>query len=198
VLSRPFAVHSAGALASWPRLVLAGWTLDLAALKSLLPGWVSVKTERGPRLHPDGDRAVALNRQPSILTLSSRLARLCRWLAGVIGLLTLCEYAFVGIPALTNGCSASQPAGGHLPSGPHAPDTRCVSCCWRRDWRTPAARARRGDVGRSAILGSLVTTVSVAAMLSYFIRPLRNHGGGADDDGVPDRGRVAILGVRWY
>jgi len=35
VLSRPFAVQSAGALAVlFGGLVLAGWTLDLAALKS--------------------------------------------------------------------------------------------------------------------------------------------------------------------
>ena len=51
------------------------------------------ETQYGGRLHPDGDCAVGLlNSQLS--TILSRLSRFCALFAGLIGLLSLGEYAF--------------------------------------------------------------------------------------------------------
>ena len=78
MLSRPFAVQSAGALAVLVGgLVLAGWTLDLAALKSLLPGWVSVKPNAALAFILTGVALLLSTINPQFSTASSRLARPC-------------------------------------------------------------------------------------------------------------------------
>jgi PAS domain S-box-containing protein len=199
VLSRPFAVQSAGALAVLAGgLVLAGWTLDLAALKSLLPGWVSVKPNAALAFILTGIALWLSTVNPQFSTLSSRLARLCRWLAGVIGLLTLCEYAFGWNPGFDQWLFR-EPAGavGTSHPGRMAPDTAlCFMLLAAGLENACGSRKTRRTLVALAILGSLVTTVSVAAMLSYFSSALRNHGGwGLTMMAFPTAAVFAILGV---
>jgi PAS domain S-box-containing protein len=199
MLSRPFAVQSAGALAVLVGgLVLAGWTLDIAALKSLLPNWVSVKPNTALAFILTGIAVLLSTINPQFSTASSRLARLCGWLAGLIGLLTLCEYAFGWNPGFDQWLF-HEPAGavGTSHPGRMAPDTALcflllaagleIACGSRKTRRTPVALA---------ILGSLVTTVTVAAMLSYFTSALRTYGWrDLTMMAVPTAAVFAVLGV---
>jgi PAS domain S-box-containing protein len=199
VLSRPFAVQSAGALAVLAGgLVLAGWTLDLAALKSLLPGWVSVKPNAALAFILTGIALLLSTINPQFSTASSRLARLCGWLAGLIGLLTLCEYAFGWNPGFDQWLFG-EPADavGTSHPGRMAPDTALCfmllaaglenACGSRKTSRTLVALA---------ILGSLVTTVALAAMPSHFTSALRNHGWwGLTMMPLPNAVVLAVLGV---
>ncbi len=80
-------------------MVLAGWAFDIAVLKSILPGWVSMKANTafcfiltGVALLLTAIPPVTLN--PKRAVFLSRLARLCGLLVGLIGLLTLGEYIF--------------------------------------------------------------------------------------------------------
>jgi hypothetical protein len=179
VLSRPFAVQSAGAVAVLVGgLVLAGWTLDITALKSLLPNWVSVKPNTALAFILTGIALLLSTVNSQFSTASSRLARLCGWLAGVIGLLTLCEYAFGWNPGFDQWLFR-EPAGAVGTSHPSrmAPDTAlCFMLLAAGLENACDSRKTRWTLVALAILGSLVTTVALAAMLSYFMSALRNHG----------------------
>ena len=72
-------------------LVLVGWAFDIDALKSILPVWVAMKPNTAIAFILTGIAVLPFSLPPA--TLFTRLARLCGLLAGLIGLLTLCEYA---------------------------------------------------------------------------------------------------------
>jgi len=78
--------------------VLSGWALDIAALKSVLPGWVSMKPNTAVAFILTGVALLLARPTPTLNPQRSasrtRLARLCGVLAGVIGVLSLAEYAF--------------------------------------------------------------------------------------------------------
>ena len=199
VLSRSFAVQSAGALAVLVGgLVLAGWTLDLAALKSLLPGWVSVKPNAALAFILTGIALLLSTVNPQFSTASSRLARLCGWLSGLIGLLTLCEYAFGWNPGFDQWLFG-EPAGtvGTSHPGRMAPDTAlCFMLLAAGLENACDSRKTRWTLVALAILGSLVTTVALAAMLSYSTSALRTHGWwGLTMMAVPTAAVFAVLGV---
>jgi two-component system sensor histidine kinase/response regulator len=80
-------------------VVLVGWAFSIPLLTSILPGWVSMKPNAavcfiliGVALQLADSPAVRFN-QPHAAQLL-RVARVCRWLAGWIGFLTLLEYLF--------------------------------------------------------------------------------------------------------
>jgi PAS domain S-box-containing protein len=198
-LSPSFAVQSAGALAVLAGgLVLAGWTLDIAALKSLLPNWVSVKPNTALAFILTGIAVLLSTLNPQFSTASSRLARLCGWLAGLIGLLTLCEYAFGWNPGFDQWLFR-EPTGavGTSHPGRMAPDTAlCFMLLAAGLENACGSRKTRRTSVALAILGSLLITVALAAMLSYFTSALRTHGWwGLTMMAVPTAAVFAVLGV---
>jgi PAS domain S-box-containing protein len=73
--------------------VLVGWWLDLSALKSVFPGFVSMKGNTALAFVLAGVALVQLSGMP----IPARRAAVGRWLAllvALIGALTLCEYLF--------------------------------------------------------------------------------------------------------
>ncbi|MDP2761569.1 MAG: EAL domain-containing protein [Sideroxyarcus sp.] len=174
-------------------MVLVGWTFDITALKSVLPGWVAMKTntavcfiltgialwltarppatfnpERSGRSLSYGNRtAYPLRVQRS--TFFFRLARLCGLLTGLIGLLTLCEYIFGWNPGIDQWLFR-EPAGtvGTSYPGRMAPETAlCFVLLPVALWITGGLRKTRWTKLASVSLGLLVTTLALAAMLSY-------------------------------
>ena len=82
-------------------LVLVGWAIDSPGLKSVVPGWVSMKANSALCLLWAGLSLRLLQHRPandsveSASYRSSRLvARLLALLVALIGLITLCEYIF--------------------------------------------------------------------------------------------------------
>lgn len=72
-------------------LVLVGWALEIATLKSVLPGWVSMKPNAAVGFLLIGLALLLLTLQRSPITqqpsiLFTRLARLCALLAGLAAL----------------------------------------------------------------------------------------------------------------
>ena len=165
-------------------LVLTGWALDVAALKSLLPGWVSMKPNAALAFILTG---LALLLSPPLSSCerelppaSARLGRLCGGLAGLIGLLTLLEYATGWNPGLDQWLFL-EPAGavGTSQPGRMAPDT---ALCFLL-LAAGLAAARRPRPGRrfcffSAVLGWLVVTLAAASILSYLTPGIGPYGWG--------------------
>ena len=191
-VSRKLATSFAGALAIFVGgMVLVGWALDIAALKSMLPGLVTVKanaalafvltgialfSSRPPSPSALSPQPSALSPQPSAFV--ARFAQLCALLAGVIGLLTLSEYAFGWNPGFDQWLFP-EPAGAVATSHPGrmAPDTAvCFVLLAAGLGIVRRSRKTMGTFVASAILGSLVTTLALASILSYFSPALRTQG----------------------
>ena len=197
-------------LASWAAvlavvvgaMVLVGWAFDIAALKSVLPGWVAMKAntavsfiltgialwltarppatfnpERSGRSFSYGNRT-AYPLRVQLATFSFRLARLCGLLAGLIGVLTLGEYIFgwnIGIDQWL----FREPAGavGTTDPGRMAPEAAlCFVLLAAALWITGGSRKTRWTIFASVSLGLLVTTLALAAMLSYLTPGLGSFG----------------------
>ena len=161
-------------------LVLCGWALDVAMLKSILPGWVAVKPNTALSFILIGIAILSSSRSPSELSLQplAFASRLCASLAGLIGLLTLCEYAFdwnLGFDHWlfrepTKAVGTSHP-------GRMAPDTAlCFVLLAAGLLIIRNSRKRKMALVAVAILGSLVVTVALAATVAYFTSALRNQG----------------------
>jgi PAS domain S-box-containing protein len=73
-------------------LVLAGWALDLTALKSILPGLASMKANTALGFILSGTSLLLLQGEPDLAR--TRLSRACAAIATLAGLLTLGEYLF--------------------------------------------------------------------------------------------------------
>ncbi|MBP9146174.1 MAG: PAS domain-containing protein [Thermoanaerobaculia bacterium] len=195
---------SAGALAVFVGVtVLVGWALDLGALKSILPGWVSVKPNTALAFILTGMGLLFSFRPHSSLNLRpaafvSRLVRLCALLAGLIGLLTLSEYAF-GWNAGIDLWLFPEPAGtvGTSHPGRMAPDTAlCFVLIASALELAGVARKTKRALVAAALLGSLVTTMALVEMLSYFSPALRTYGwGGLTMMALPTATLFAVLGV---
>jgi PAS domain S-box-containing protein len=87
-------------------MALAGWASDIAALRSILPGWVSLKPNAALAIVLMGFALLSISLPPSnrsprrLSTLRCRLARLCGLLAGLAGLVTLGKFALSWKPGV--------------------------------------------------------------------------------------------------
>jgi hypothetical protein len=182
----------AGALAIFVGgMVLVGWALDVAALKSILPGWVSVKPNTalafvltGIALLVSGQRA-------------AWLARLCGWLAGLIGLLTLGEYVFGWNPGFDQWLfrEAAGTVGTSYP-GRMAPDSAlCFVMLAAGLEATRALGQRNRLLTGTVLLGGLVVTVAVAAISTYLTPSFGAFGWwGLTNMALPTAALFAVLG----
>jgi PAS domain S-box-containing protein len=81
-------------------LVLSGWALDIGVLKSVVPGWVAIKANTAVCFVLAGAALLGLSwRRPTEEVGPCRAAlpcaaNLCAAMAALVGLLTVCEYAF--------------------------------------------------------------------------------------------------------
>lgn len=200
VLLGPLTVRLAGALAVLVGgVVLTGWALDVAALKSVLPGWVSMKPNTAGAFILIG-LAVLLHR--SSPPLASRLrplaSQLCALLAGLIGLLSLAEYAVNWNPGFDQWLFP-EPAGtvGTSNPGRMAPDTALCFVLFAAGWefaRRPCVTARTRIA--TLLAGAAMITIALAKILSYFTPILRTYGwGGLTMMALPTAALFAALGM---
>ena len=181
--SKPASALAGGLAVFVGGMVLVGWALDVAALKSILPGLVTVKPNTALAFILAGIALLFSSRPPATLSprasaFVSSLAQLCALLAGVIGLLTLGEYAFGWNPGFDQWLFP-EPAGAvaTLQPGRMAPDTAlCFVLLAAGLGIVRRSRKTTGTFVASAILGSLVTTVALASILAYFSPALRTQG----------------------
>ena len=155
-------------------MVLCGWAFDIPALKSILPGWVTMKPNAalafvllGLALQLPALPAAWLNDRGSIHLL--RLARGCGWLAGLIGLLTLCEYFFDWNSGFDQWLF-TEPAGTVATSNPGRMAPETALCFLLLAAATSFARLRVKTATTllvSLALGALVTILALAALLTY-------------------------------
>jgi hypothetical protein len=197
-------------LASWAAaltvavctLVLLGWTFDIAALKSVWPGWVAMKANAAvsfiltgialwliahpsATLNPErsGHSVSFWNRRVSPLQLQLTvsylpLARLCLLLAGLIGLLSLGEYIFNWNPGIDQWLFI-EPAGttGTSYPGRMAPEAAlCFVLLAAALGIISSARKTRRAMLTLLNFDLLVVTLALAAMLSYLTPALGAYG----------------------
>jgi signal transduction histidine kinase len=196
VLAGAFAVAVGG-------VVLLGWTLEIPVLKSIRPDWVSMKPNTALAFILTGIALLSVARpsaslafpRPSIL---GHCGRLCALLAGLIGLLTLGEYAFDWnpgidqwlIPELAGTIGTSFP-GRMAPEGAMgfvllAGALGIISIPHRARWAVFA----------SVISSLLVTILALAALLCYFTPILGSFGWwGRTIMAVPTGVLFAVLGT---
>ena len=156
-------------------LVLAGWALDIPVLKSILPAWVTMKPNTalafiliGIALQLPELPAAWLVPRLSIHLL--RLARGCRWLVGLIGLLTLAEYLFNWNPGFDQWLFP-EPAGAVATSNPGRMAPETALCFLLLAAAASIARSRLKTTATllvSIACGALVTVLALAAFVIYF------------------------------
>jgi len=162
-------------------MVLVGWAFDIAVLKSILPGWVAMKANAAVCFILIGVALWLTARQHSAhrtLHPAILLARLCGLLAGLIGLLTLGEYIFGWNPGIDQWL-VREAAGavGTSDPGRMAPETAlCFVLLAAALWITGSSRKTRWTILASVNFGLLVTTLALAAMLSYLTPGLGPYG----------------------
>jgi PAS domain S-box-containing protein len=183
----------AGALAIFVGgMVLVGWARDVAALKSILPGWVSVKPNTalafvltGIALWFSGPRA-------------TWISRICGGLAGVIGLLTLGEYVFGWNHGFDQWLfrEAAGTVGTSHP-GRMAPDSALCFVLLAVGLETARAlRQRERMLTGTVVLGGLVMTLALAAISTYLTPVFGTFGWwGLTNMAVPTAAMFEVLGV---
>ncbi len=157
-------------------MVLLGWAFDIGVLKSVLPGWVSMKANTatcfiliGIALWLTAHPLATLNSQRSILFF--RLARFFNLLVGLIGLLTLGEY-ISGWNLGIDQWLFREPVG--TVGTPHpgrmtAEAALLFVLLAAALWITVGSRKNRWVLLASMILSLLVTILAVSEILSYAI-----------------------------
>ena len=181
----------APALASWAAvlavvtgaMVLLGWAFDIAALKSVLPGWVDMKANTAVGFILTGIALLltALSPatfNPQLSTFIFRFARLCVLLVALIGLITLGEYVFGWNPGLDQWLF-HEPAGavGTTDPGRMAPEAAlCFVLLAAALWIIGGSHKTRWALFVLGCIGLLVTTLALPAMLSYATPGLGTHG----------------------
>ena len=164
-------------------MVLVGWAFDIALLKSILPGWVSMKANTAACFVLIGIALWLSSRLSRTLTLerAARLAlpaRACSGLAGLISLLTLCEYVFGWNPGIDQWLFV-EPVGtvGTSNPGRMAPETAlCFMALTVALLLTSASRKTRLTIIVSASISLLVVALALAAILSYATPVLGAYG----------------------
>ena len=169
--------------------VLLGWALDIAALKSVLPGWVSMKPNTAVAFVLSGIGVLFTRPRPMPNPRESRPAprpsnpwsyvgRFCFFFAGLIGLLSLGEYAFGWNPGFDQWLFP-EPTGtvGTSNPGRMAPDTALCFVLFAAGWEF-ARRPRQTNrtLIAALLLGGMMTTVALVEILSYFTPALRTYG----------------------
>ncbi len=149
-------------------LVLLGWSFDIAVLKSLRPGWVSMKPNTAVAFILAGLALLSFALPPSRFSL--RLIRGWALLCGLIGLAALAEYLFSWEPGLDQWLFSEQAgAVGTSHPGRLAPDTAVCFTLLAVGWLLAAGK--NGKTLRfwfASILGTMVMAVALAALSSYF------------------------------
>jgi PAS domain S-box-containing protein len=164
-------------------MVLVGWALDISTLKSVLPIWVTMKPNTAVGFILTGIGLLLTTRLPATfnskrLTLFYELIRHGWLLAGLIGLLTLGEYMFDWNPGLDQWLFM-EPAGtvGTTYPGRMAPETAlCFVLLDAALWLSGGSRKSRRAMLASMIFGLLVTTLALAAMMSYSMPGYGSYG----------------------
>jgi len=164
-------------------MVLVGWVFDIAVLKSVWPGWVSMKANAAVCFILIGVALLLATRPPTtfnpqLSTFFSRFARLCGLLAGLIGLLTLGEYIFGWNPGIDQWL-IREPAGtlGTSDPGRMAPVTAlCFVMLAAALWLNGGLRKTLWTMLAPVILGLLVAIIALAAMLSYVMPSIGDYG----------------------
>jgi len=182
--------------------VLLGWALDVVALKSVLPGWVSMKPNTAVAFILTGVALLAFPtpdaQRPTLLSL---LSRLCALFAGLIGLVSLSEYVFGWNPGFDQWLFC-EPAGtvGTSHPGLMAPDSAvCFVLLAAGLEAARAMRHRNRMLGCTMVFGGLVAILALAAMLTYFTPFLGTFGwGGLTLMAVPTAIVFAVLGVALF
>ena len=171
-----FAVPLLAVLALAPGiLALAGWAFDIAALKSILPGWVSLKPNAALAIVLMGFALLSISLPPSNLsprlsTLRCRLARMCGLLAGLAGLVTLWKFALSWNPGVDLWWFRETAGAVGTPHPDRmGPDTAlCFVLLAVALEIARGGRKTRTALLAPAILGWLVGTIALVALVSTF------------------------------
>lgn len=160
-----FAAAFAGGLAVLVGgLALVGWALDIVVLKSIQPGWVSMKPNVALAFVLMGLGLFFAFPERSVVSLFN--SRLFPLLAGLIGLLTLGEYAFDWNPGLDQWLFR-EPAGAVETShaGRMAPNTAFCFVLLATAWSLAGQKRRRAMLA-AVVLGSAVAILGLLALVS--------------------------------
>jgi PAS domain S-box-containing protein len=157
-------------------IVLVGWAFDTGVLKSILPGALAMKPNTALAFILVGLALRFASLRSS--RFGATVPQLCTLGAGLIGLFTLAEYVFAWNPGFDQWLFR-EPAGapGTSHPGRMAPDT---ALCFVLLAVALAASRRpvkfRSTLIASVALGSLVTGVSLAALLTALTPEFQAHG----------------------
>jgi PAS domain S-box-containing protein len=177
---------------------LAGWALDIDGLKSLRPGWVTVKPNTAIGLALTGIATLLASGSRSAGGAAGRVGRSCGLLAGGLGIFSLVEYAFNWAPGFDQWLfpdPADAVGTSHL--GRMAPEAAlCFALMGAALWIVHNGRPARGGLVVSAVAGLLVTTLALASLLCYFTPSLGAFGWwGLTIMAVPTAVTFVALGV---
>jgi two-component system sensor histidine kinase/response regulator len=175
------AVSAAAVLAG--SVVLIGWALDIPALKSLLPVWVTMKANTavafiliGVALQLSEMSAARPDHPHSVHRL--QIARGCRWLTGLIGLLTLGEYLFDWNPGFDQWLFP-EPVGAVATSNPGRMAPETALCFVMLAVGSSLGQLRRKTMTTllaSTAVGALTTILAATSFLTYFTPVLGAYG----------------------
>jgi PAS domain S-box-containing protein len=161
-------------------VVLAGWAFDIAAMKSIQPGWVSMKANTAVGFVLIGIALILTAPASEIFShhfvIRTRLARLCSVLAGLTGLLSLVEYISgwnIGIDQWL--FAEPVDAVGTSNPGRMAPET-ALCFVLLAVWVVGNTRKNLWTTLASVIAGLVVVALALAAMQSYFTPDLGPYG----------------------
>ena len=164
-------------------VVLTGWMFDIAALKSIQPGWVAMKVNAAVCFMLTGIALLPLIRPPATSnaqhpTFFFRFAQLCGLLAGLIGLLTLSEYVFGWNLGMDQWLfrDLADPLGKSLP-GQMAPETALCFVLLGAALRiVGGSRKTRWTILVPVNLALLVALLALAEISAYFTPGLGVYG----------------------
>lgn len=175
--------------------MLIGWALDIAVLKSVLPGWVSVKPNTAAAFILLGLSLAGLTRRSKATRHAAGLSAL---LAGLLGAVTLLEYALDWDPGLDQLLfRESADAVATSVPGRMAPETAlCFLLLAAAVLLCDTSRNSRRRLLAAATASLFVTVLAGAALLSYLIPVLGAFGWwGQTIIAVPSALTFGVLGL---
>ncbi|MEI8157967.1 MAG: PAS domain S-box protein [Burkholderiales bacterium] len=164
-------------------VVLAGWALNIPVLKSILPIWVTMKANTavafiliGVALQLPEMRAARPDHRHSVHLL--QIAHGCRWLTGLIGLLTLGEYLFNWNPGFDQWLFPEN-VGAVATSNPGRMAPETALCFVMLAVGSSLAQLRRKTTTTlliSTAVGALTTILATTSFFTYFTPVLGAYG----------------------